>query len=784
MFEGFADDAVTSIGAFSRDIPTSVTLYDLIPLREAEQFLTPNPRYEEYYRRKLAWLEKADLVLAISEATLRESQAEPGLSGLTTVNVSTACSDVFRPLSLRESDRRSLLTRLGIFGDFILVAATIEPHKNLSRLLRAYARLPELLQAKYSIVLVGKANRNQQVILRRMAREAGLEEKQVIIAGHVSDEDLAALYNLCTVSVVASYHEGFGLPALEAMSCGAAVIGSNATSIPEVIGDPSALFDPHDDASIASRLRKALEDSNYRDQLKARGLVQAGAFSWDKTAKTALRAFAELEERQPVGVRRTPDEIVSDCVTAIAGLDWTPDDVHCLAISDALARSIASEASPRQLLVDVSEISQRDAKTGCQRVTRSILLKLIEKPPEGFAIEPVYATTDRLGYRYAREFKSKLTGKADSRPDDRIEYRQGDIFFALDYQAHVLHAQEPFLLALKRHGVMVCALVHDILSVTSPQFFRPESQWPIHRWLMTVAKLDGAICVSQSVAEDLRAWLHRHTPVAHNFWFDWNHHGADIESSAPSLGLPENAEEILSSLKARPTFLMVGTIEPRKGYAQALAAFDELWAAGTDVNLVIVGQIGWMMDEVVDRIRRHPQLDRRLFWLEGISDEFLAKIYSSSACLVAASEGEGFGLPLIEAARHNVAILARDIPVFREVAGSHAAYFSGTGVADLASAIHAWLALYQAGKHPKPDGLPWLTWAESAAGVSSILLKRDQQATQARKQGSASPAKPANGVARPGQLLVDISELSQVNAHTGCQRVTGGVLRELVEGPS
>ncbi|OIQ69685.1 GDP-mannose-dependent alpha-(1-2)-phosphatidylinositol mannosyltransferase [mine drainage metagenome] len=166
---------------------------------------------------------------------------------------------------------------------------------------------------------------------------------------------------------------------------------------------------------------------------------------------------------------------------------------------------------------------------------------------------------------------------------------------------------------------------------------------------------------------------------------------------------------------------MVGTIEPRKGHAQTLAAFELLWAQGMDVNLVIVGKQGWLVDQLVDKLRQHPELNRHLFWLEGISDEYLEKIYAASTCLIAASEGEGFGLPLIEAAQHKKPIIARELPVFREVAGEHAFYFNGLTSKDLADAISAWLTLSQSDMHPKSVGMRYLSWSDSALQLKEQL---------------------------------------------------------------
>jgi hypothetical protein len=170
---------------------------------------------------------------------------------------------------------------------------------------------------------------------------------------------------------------------------------------------------------------------------------------------------------------------------------------------------------------------------------------------------------------------------------------------------------------------------------------------------------------------------------------------------------------------------MVGTIEPRKGHAQTLSAFERLWENGYDINLVIVGKKGWLVDELIDRLCYHPELEEHLFWLEGISDEYLEKVYAASVCLIAASEGEGFGLPLIEAARHKLPIIARDIPAFREVAGEYAFYFKGKESTDLVEVIKGWLVLYSKKQHPYSDNMPWLTWKESAKNLVDKLCTED-----------------------------------------------------------
>jgi glycosyltransferase involved in cell wall biosynthesis len=197
--------------------------------------------------------------------------------------------------------------------------------------------------------------------------------------------------------------------------------------------------------------------------------------------------------------------------------------------------------------------------------------------------------------------------------------------------------------------------------------------------------------------------------------------GANIDQSIPTIGLPQIGVDVVDLIGSKRSFLQVSTLAPHKGHSQVLDAFELLWKADADVNLIIVGKQGWLVEPLVQRLRNHPELNRHLFWLEGISDEYLEKVYASSTCLIASSYGEGFGLPLIEAAQHKLPIIARDIPVFREVAGEHAYYFKADQPADLARAIESWLTMHKKGEHPKSVNMPWLTWKESAAQLLHAL---------------------------------------------------------------
>ena len=394
-----------------------------------------------------------------------------------------------------------------------------------------------------------------------------------------------------------------------------------------------------------------------------------------------------------------------------------------------LATVLANNSPPRprrkQLLLDISELIQRDSKSGIQRVVRALLMEFLTNPPDGWMVEPVYATSDTTGYRYARQFTSRFLGVNDSwGEDDLIGAWRGDIFLGLDLQHIIVSTQKDYLLGLNRRGIQIYFVVYDLLPVLLPHVFPDAAQAMHQRWLETISCFDGAVCISCAVAGQLYEWLQafghkRERP----FTLDWFHLGADVEHTVPTTGMPADANHVLAGMIARPSFLMVGTIEPRKGHTQTLAAFELLWDKGIHANLVIVGKQGWMVEPLIAKLRAHPESGKHLFWLEGISDEYLGKVYASSTCLIAASEDEGFGLPLIEAARHGLPIIARDIPVFREVAADHAFYFDKNNAPELlAEALRDWLSLYRSGVHPRPETMTWLTWKESTKQLLSAII--------------------------------------------------------------
>lgn len=352
-------------------------------------------------------------------------------------------------------------------------------------------------------------------------------------------------------------------------------------------------------------------------------------------------------------------------------------------------------APPRRLLVDVSVIAQRDAGTGIQRVVRAIWLQLKSNEGAGLSVIAV-AGSRHLGYR-------SISGDFLCKPLKRLPFpfgsarlrpRAGDVFLGLDLAAHIVPHRKSELLRWKRAGTRLTFFIYDLLPVNHPEWFNRSMQDHFKSWLKFVGHhADLAICISRSVASEFETYVGRDLQMLDPPPTVVISLGASIAASKPSTGHSDNAGEVVTWIRSHPTILMVGTLEPRKGYAQALAAFEQLWSSsvGSSPQLMIVGRPGWKVADLLERLRAHPQNGNKLRWIEDASDEYLETIYEAVDGMLLTSHGEGFGLPLVEAAAHGKPILVRDIPVFREVPLTGAVFFQGEDPTTLATALRHWL---------------------------------------------------------------------------------------------
>ena len=364
-----------------------------------------------------------------------------------------------------------------------------------------------------------------------------------------------------------------------------------------------------------------------------------------------------------------------------------------------------SNEKEQELIIDTTHIHKKDLKTGIQRVVRSVLKEFENEHNKKYAVQTVFLSSKGV-YKYCDNKQIVVPKK-------------GDVFLGLDLNARISKLDSMFSLWLDR-GVKINFVVYDIIPILYPHWWNSRVSIAHEQWLRAVLKYSSNVaCISEVVANDVKEYCAKSPLLKDEVAKVQSFHlGADIENSQPSEGIPKDADICRKRISERATFLMVGTIEPRKGYQEVLDAFNMLWSKGKKINLIIVGKKGWMMDDFLSQISAHRGLNENLFYFDNASDEFLKELYENSACLLAASEAEGFGLPLIEAAKYHLPVIARDIPVFKEITDSHASFFE-TGL--LAEAILQWLDLYETNKHPKNDNMPIYTWKESAQELTTIV---------------------------------------------------------------
>ena len=284
-------------------VPVVVSVHDVSFLEHPEYF----PRGRAY---QLQWsvrrtVQRAARILTGSEFSRASILKVYGdLDEEKVVVVPNAAGSEFRPIS-REAAAAHVRERLRIAAPFVLSVGDLQPRKNQIGLIRAFARLTRAHpQLKHHLVLAGKetwfANR-----VREAAKESGVADR-IHFFGFVSDGDLLQLYNACDIFAFPSFYEGFGLPVLEAMACGRAVVCSNTSALPEVVDGAAILFDPYAVDEMVRAIADLLLDSELLARMERLGLQRAAHFSWQKTAERTLEVFYDVAQQRSAVLHHAP----------------------------------------------------------------------------------------------------------------------------------------------------------------------------------------------------------------------------------------------------------------------------------------------------------------------------------------------------------------------------------------------------------------------------------------------------------------------------------------------
>ena len=290
--------AVERNGGFNAAI-----LYDLIPLLHPEVYLQDLP-VRNSYMTHVEFVRNADLLLSISESAREDAIKHLQVRPDRVVAIGTGVSEYFTPAADPLRDQATLRARFPQLGPgYLFTVLGEDPRKNLQKLLDSYGLLPAALRRKHPLVIGGAYRPQSQASILAALPNAELRA-QVLFTGHVDDDCLRALYRCAGLFVFPSIYEGFGLPVAEAIACGCPAICSNTSSLPEILNDVQALFDPNDPREIAARMKRGLQDQDYRKRLQDLSVSRSPIFRWGAVADRAFSAMQQAVAAPRVRLRR------------------------------------------------------------------------------------------------------------------------------------------------------------------------------------------------------------------------------------------------------------------------------------------------------------------------------------------------------------------------------------------------------------------------------------------------------------------------------------------------
>ena len=563
------------------------------------------------------------------------------------------------------------------------------------------------------LVYVGELSRDNFGRELSRAIETRALHDRVRVTGYATEADYAAHLAVADLAVQLRTQTRGGTSGalLDCLAHGVPVIANEAGSFVDYPADVIRRIGAHVDATeLVAALRELRGNPSARAALATRGREHvAREHDPELIAAAFAEAITTFSARSREASLVTTVRTVGACLAANDIRDAARD------CATALLDNVSQSAFSRmRILVDVSHITELDHQTGIQRVVHNIVRWMYCSDRAGFDVVAVRLENDRLveATDWLRD-----EGLLDETEAQRgvIEPRWGDTLLMLDSSWSKIDAMLTVFEAVRRAFGTIVTVVYDILPVRFPDaFVEGGSAW-FAGWLdKALVQSDGCLCISVAVRDELVRYAQDRgirLPTRLGVF----HLGCDIAMR------PAAASPRVRLATARKTLLMVGTIEPRKNHGLALDAFERLWQRGSDAGLCIAGKPGWGVDKLVERLRRHPENGRRLFIVDDPDDGELAALYRGCAGLLLASRGEGFGLPLIEAAQFGLPILASDIPVFREIAGDHATYFPLGTPEQLAGVLESWLVAPQ-GSVAQSIDMPRLTWEQSAEQLLDILL--------------------------------------------------------------
>lgn len=613
LFEGYIDNAITSIKKFDKKTKVAVASHDLIPYIYQDIYFLDNQDYKEYYLEKIEQLKKADIFLSVSESSSNELKKYLQIDSSKIFNTFEAVDETFVIKNISNRKKEKLLRKYNITRKIILYApGGFDRRKNFENLIKAYSQLSTDIKQEYQLVIISKIASEDMQYLLNIAKNENLEIDDLIFTSYVEEEELIKFYNICELFVFPSIHEGFGLPVLEAMSCGTVVIGSNTSSIPEVIGCKDALFNPHNVESIKNKIEEVLLNDKLKEELKNYFQKQIKKFSWEESAQKAISAMEKIDSE-----KKDNSFELDKLLLTLSKNCLNLDEKILYEISDVIDRNIQNSYPLREIKKSYNikiegpfdssyslALLNRETARALDGLNHTIYLSSSEGGGDFEANEEFLKNNPDIKNMYDR-FKDSINSKIDISSRNMYPPRVNDMTSKINLLHHYAWEEAGF-----------------------PQ-----------EWVDDFNNyLDGMTCLSSHVEKIM---------------ID---NGVYIPLLTSGCGVDHWLQIEASNdykLNVKPfRFLHVSSCFPRKGVDILLEAYGKTFTNNDDVSLVIKtfknphNEVKELLKIFKDKNPSYPEV---IIIEEDLASEELKALYEECDVLLAPSKAEGFGLPIAEA---------------------------------------------------------------------------------------------------------------------------------------
>ena len=395
------------------------------------------------------------------------------------------------------------------------------------------------------------------------------------------------------------------------------------------------------------------------------------------------------------------------------------------------------DINEKNLIIDFSSIVRIDQQTGIQRVAKKITLNLLQAHRSNVFVDNIFLVFKdifennfkKLRYKNDEIIKFINSNKPfssciDLNKSEKYNFNKKDIFLGLDYSVDTTLALEKNLLNWKNNGTKIIFFLYDLLPIKNATWFSRKIQNNTKLWLKTISQFDGVVCISKNTRDEYLRFLEKEKiNITFNHITEFISMGSDfddlIDQNIESEDLLERQKKNFFNEKI--TFLIVGTLEPRKGHLQMIKIFKELIKEDKNIYLKIVGKYGWNNESIIQSIISTGQ---NIDYVGKVNDEDLHKLYKNSDVIIMPSFDEGFGLPLVEALKFNKHVISRNIPIFREVMQEQGYYFPNSDEREITKFFRNWIKKYRIGKINK-EKIIFHSWFDSCKDLLRKLKRNN-----------------------------------------------------------